>query len=263
MPDDERYTLTELADLAGVTPRTVRYYLGQGLLAQVGQSGPGAKYGGDHLARLRLIRRLQGEHLPLAEIRRRLDRLDPAAIAELAGTEPPTPPADSALEYLQSLLAPLDQASGQAAHDPRPGHALLTRVDRALPATSQPAPDTAAATRVLRPAPGPAAPTMAPGGRPISLPGSPEGTEAPDATQAPDPDAPIVLAERLGDPYRPTVATVPAAPAPQTTDRSQWERIALTPDVELHIRRPLTRSLNKAVDRLITIARELLQEDPS
>ena len=30
MPDDERYTLTELADLAGVTPRTVRYYIGQG-----------------------------------------------------------------------------------------------------------------------------------------------------------------------------------------------------------------------------------------
>jgi hypothetical protein len=76
-------------------------------------------------------------------------------------------------------------------------------------------------------------------------------------------DAPLVLAERIGDSYGPTVATVPAAPAPQAPDRSQWERIALAPDVELHIRRPLTRSLNKAVDRLITIARELLQEDPS
>ncbi|MFP5342808.1 MAG: MerR family DNA-binding transcriptional regulator, partial [Candidatus Limnocylindria bacterium] len=27
-----RYSLTELADLAGVTPRTVRYYINQGLL---------------------------------------------------------------------------------------------------------------------------------------------------------------------------------------------------------------------------------------
>ena len=44
MPDDDRYSLTELADLAGVTPRTVRYYLAQGLLPAVGQSGPGSKY---------------------------------------------------------------------------------------------------------------------------------------------------------------------------------------------------------------------------
>ena len=44
MPDDERYSLTELADLAGVTPRTVRYYLAQGLLPAVGQTGPGSKY---------------------------------------------------------------------------------------------------------------------------------------------------------------------------------------------------------------------------
>ena len=41
MSDDDRYSLTELADLAGVTPRTVRYYLAQGLLPAVGQSGPG------------------------------------------------------------------------------------------------------------------------------------------------------------------------------------------------------------------------------
>src|SRR5215218_4161016 len=108
MPEDERYTLTELADLAGVTPRTVRYYMSQGLLAAVGQSGPGAKYGADHLARLRLIRRLQAEHLPLAEIRRRLEGLDDATIAELAGVEPLTAPADSALDYLRAVLAPQD-----------------------------------------------------------------------------------------------------------------------------------------------------------
>ena len=64
----------KLADLGGVTPRTVRYYLSSGLLPGVGQSGPGAKYGEDHLGRLRLIRRLQRDHLPLAEIRRRLVR---------------------------------------------------------------------------------------------------------------------------------------------------------------------------------------------
>jgi DNA-binding transcriptional MerR regulator len=95
VPEDERYSLTELADLAGVTPRTVRYYLAQGLLPAVGQSGPGAKYDDRHFARLRLIRRLQAEHLPLAEIRRRLDELGDDEIGELAGSTQPPAPRDS------------------------------------------------------------------------------------------------------------------------------------------------------------------------
>src|SRR3954463_12210863 len=98
MPDDDSYSLTELADLAGVTPRTVRYYLAQGLLPAVGQSGPGSKYGEGHLARLRVIRRLPAEHLPLAEIRRRLATLTDAEVEALAAPETPIPPSDSALD---------------------------------------------------------------------------------------------------------------------------------------------------------------------
>ena len=43
--------------------------------------------------------------------------------------------------------------------------------------------------------------------------------------------------------------------------RSQWERIVLTPDVELHVRRPQSRLHNRAVDRLVALARELLEEE--
>jgi len=54
---------------------------------------------------------------------------------------------------------------------------------------------------------------------------------------------------------------VPAhAPPPQLT-RSQWERLPLSPDVELHIRRPLSRHQIKQVDRLIHLATKLFQED--
>ena len=104
MPDDERYSLTELADLAGVTPRTVRYYLAQGLLPAVGQMGPGSKYDAGHLARLQLIRRLQAEHLPLAEIRRRLETLGDDEVRDLVGATEPAPPAGTALEYLRTVL---------------------------------------------------------------------------------------------------------------------------------------------------------------
>ena len=50
---------------------------------------------------------------------------------------------------------------------------------------------------------------------------------------------------------------------PTVGDRSQWERIVLAPDIELHVRRPLSRIQNKRVDRLLTIAREILEEEPS
>ncbi len=65
------YTLQQLADEAGVTPRTIRYYIAQGLLASPG-AGSGARYTDAHLERLRLIRQLQRNHLPLAEIRKQL-----------------------------------------------------------------------------------------------------------------------------------------------------------------------------------------------
>lgn len=196
MPDDERYQLTELADLAGVTPRTVRYYLSQGLLPAATQSGPATRYGETHLARLRVIRRLQSEHLPLAEIRRRMDGLDDVDIMELADDTDPRQPDGSALDYVRAILG-----------------------ER-----------------------GPHAQTL---GRASSM--------APPMAAAPN-----AFAERLGRIEGPTAA--PAATS-RPADRSQWDRVALSADVELHIRRPLSRSHNKQVDRLVTIARELLEED--
>ncbi|MEA2548413.1 MAG: hypothetical protein QOE42_1011 [Chloroflexota bacterium] len=200
MSADDRYSLTQLADLAGVTPRTVRYYLAQGLLPAVGQSGPGSKYDPGHLARLRLIRRLQGEHLPLAEIRRRLDDLAEDDIRDLAGSPDPVPPTGSALDYLRAVLG--DGPGG------RRGPSPLLR-------TAEPAPAFAAG----------------------------QIAEAASGSHGPLPP--------------PGNAEVTAAPL----ERSQWERIALAPDIELHIRRPLSRAQNKGVDRLVTIARELLEED--
>ncbi len=215
MPDDVPYSLTELADVAGVTPRTVRYYLSQGLLPGVGQTGPGSKYGSAHLARLRLIRRLQAEHLPLAEIRRRLDDLDDDEIGELSGSDAPAPPSDSALDYLRSVL------------DARP------------------------ARPVAMPKPG------------IRTPPPPRLQSQVGSLRDADVPAHGTVAGRLAEPYPSTPAPAATATSAAPFDRSQWERIVLAPDVELHIRRPLSRAQNKQVDRLITIARELLEEDRS
>ena len=108
MPDDP-YSLADLARLADVTPRTVRYYIAQGLLPAPEAAGPATRYGEGHLARLRLIRRLQRDHLPLAEIRARLERMgDDEIVAGLAATdaqEPPMPTSTAeTLAYVRDLM---------------------------------------------------------------------------------------------------------------------------------------------------------------
>src|SRR5438552_143127 len=106
--------LQQFADQAGVTPRTVRYYISQGLLRAPTGLGPNARYTRGHLDRLRLIKRLQQEHQPLAEIRARLERLDDQQIAELASeidvepvtalAQPEPEPGAKALDYIRSVL---------------------------------------------------------------------------------------------------------------------------------------------------------------
>jgi len=100
------YSVNELADEAGVTRRTVHYYIAQGLLPSSGSEGRGSRYGRGHLERLLLIRELQREHLPLAEIRRRLQTLSDQQVSDLLTVgEHLAPPRSSAYDYIQSVLA--------------------------------------------------------------------------------------------------------------------------------------------------------------
>ncbi|HUR15688.1 MAG TPA: MerR family transcriptional regulator [Candidatus Limnocylindrales bacterium] len=191
MPNE--YSLQELAKLSDVTPRTIRFYIEQGLLAAPTALGPRARYTDDHLDRLRIIKKLQAGHLPLAEIRARLRGV-------AAGEHLPEPAQvnESALDYINQLLHPL---------------------------TSPPPPPPAASMAA------PSAPAVA--YRQLSVPAP---SELPEPAKASEP----------------TKTTEP--------ERAQWERIALDPDIEIHIRRPLTRQQNKRVERLISIARQLLEE---
>ena len=179
MPTDQGHTIAELATLAGTTPRTVRYYVSVGLLPSPGQVGPGARYGDAHLRRLRLIRRLQAEHQPLAEIRSRLDGFDDDQVEQALAEPTHEPASGSALDYIRSL---------RDASNARPAPPPASRSMRSMPMTM-----------------------------PMPVPASPE--------------------------------------------RSQWERVVVGPDVEIHIRRPMSRRGQKQVERLITIAREMLEED--
>ncbi|MDT0611183.1 helix-turn-helix domain-containing protein [Streptomyces lancefieldiae] len=76
----------ELAEQAGVTVKTVRFYSDRGLLPETSRSAGGhRRYGPGALDRLRLIRSLRGLGLSVPEVRRILDEEDEAGEAEAAG----------------------------------------------------------------------------------------------------------------------------------------------------------------------------------
>jgi DNA-binding transcriptional MerR regulator len=99
----ERLGIGALAERAGVTPRTVRYYVAEGLLPPPGGTGQQRVYTHEHLLRLKAIRRLKEAYLPLGEIRHRLAGLSPGELQRLAEASPPPP--GSALEYITAVLA--------------------------------------------------------------------------------------------------------------------------------------------------------------
>src|SRR5258705_3985979 len=69
------WTIEELADEVGVPVRTIRYYIAEGMLPGPGSRGKGTTYSEDHLQRLRLIRRLVEQRVPLADVRQLVQRL--------------------------------------------------------------------------------------------------------------------------------------------------------------------------------------------
>ncbi len=63
-----KYTIKQLAELADVSRRTVRYYVQRGLLSPPLGSGRGSHYTEQHLQRLIEIRDAQTKGIPLADI---------------------------------------------------------------------------------------------------------------------------------------------------------------------------------------------------
>ena len=96
--DERCYGIEELAELGGVTRRTVRYYVQRGLLPTPLGTGRGPHYTPAHLERLIHIRKLQETGVPLAEITARLD-----GVLQTPGSVPEVPPERST--WMRFVLA--------------------------------------------------------------------------------------------------------------------------------------------------------------
>jgi DNA-binding transcriptional MerR regulator len=77
VPPDSMWTIGELAEHAGVTVKTVRFYSDRGLLPETARSvGGHRRYGPEALERLRMIRSLRTLDLPVPAVGRILDQED-------------------------------------------------------------------------------------------------------------------------------------------------------------------------------------------
>lgn len=89
-PERYRYSIAELTELTGVSQRTIRFYVAQGLLPPAHGRGPSAWYDRGHLLRLQAIKVRRDQDLPVATIKDELAQLgDDDIAADLAvQTEP-------------------------------------------------------------------------------------------------------------------------------------------------------------------------------
>jgi DNA-binding transcriptional MerR regulator len=89
MSDAVLYAIGDLADLAGVSRRTVRYYVQEGLLPAPLGLGRGSHYGQAHLEQLLKVKAMQEAGRTLDEIRRALGGEGARAPREHAVTSDP------------------------------------------------------------------------------------------------------------------------------------------------------------------------------
>lgn len=91
MKTKSEWKLAELAEKVGTSPRTVRYYVQRGLVPKPDFRGPDTVYGEEHLLRLRAIRKLQENFLPLDAIQVELSRSSAEMLRKIAdGAELPS-----------------------------------------------------------------------------------------------------------------------------------------------------------------------------
>ena len=117
-PHAQTWKLEELAQQAGVSARTVRYYVQRGLLPAPVFRGRDTVYSGEHLLKLKAIRRLQERFLPLDAIHRQLENCSHEALCALI-TAPdevhsPTPAVEQQLQA--SLAAPVPPQTTASPH---------------------------------------------------------------------------------------------------------------------------------------------------
>jgi DNA-binding transcriptional MerR regulator len=76
-------TLEDLATISGLSLRTLRFYMQEGLLQGPDTHGKNARYSQQHLDQLELIQRLKNLRLPLQEIHQLINNMTPEEVSQI------------------------------------------------------------------------------------------------------------------------------------------------------------------------------------
>ena len=98
------YSIRKLAELTGITVRTLHRWIHTGALSPTEFRGPATSYGARHVDEARAVKRLLGENLSLEAIRARLTRLSDDELARFLQPEPVA----GGVSATASEAAPLD-----------------------------------------------------------------------------------------------------------------------------------------------------------
>ena len=131
-PRQESYTIEQIAQAAGLTARTIRYWTARGLLEAPPFRAAATRYGREHLTRLRAIRQLREQNVLLDDIRARLDAPQPPAAQTPVRPPPPTYPLE---RWERIVLVP-----GVELHVNAAGGPMLRRMAEEIYAAYGPAP---------------------------------------------------------------------------------------------------------------------------
>ncbi len=230
-PAAGRLSLKELTETAGVSVRTVRYYIAEGLLPPPAGAGPGSHYTAVHLDRLRLIAHLKTAYLPLKEIRRRLAGQDDAEVRRLlaASDAAASPPAPETAADLAHLLG----TTGEPATVPSVMPPVAPRFEAWGLCGGPPPPDAGSARGV---------------GLSVSTAYEPANPAPAHPAQSP------ILGRAYPATLPPKDEPPPDEPVPAT---ESWRRIPLGDDAELLIRESAYRRRPDRVEWLLAWARKV------
>lgn len=121
--------LEDLARKAGLSPRTVRYYVQRGLLAAPEFRGPDTQYDERHLATLRAIRALQDRYWPLEAMPGVLAQRTVAELEAIASGTVTLPLPGTKAPHAAQVLAEKPKEEPMVRYHLAPGVELLVRDD--------------------------------------------------------------------------------------------------------------------------------------
>ena len=230
---DDPLLISDLAERAGVSVRTIRFYISEGLLPAPQAHGRYSVYDEEYLTRIELIKLLKNAFLPLKEIKRMVESLSKAEI-------------ESMLHKLSEPGSPAPLASPQApAAAPQASPARVLKdggLPEALDYISRVLKSQAAPAASRTPPAVPAAPAMP---NPVNQPGRP------------------VRRARAGFPELEADADAGAPLARPEESPSTWRRYTIQPGVELLVSEQVYHRFAPSISKIVAQVKQLFSTHPS